>query len=101
MPVEQLGVVVTITVKPDKIDEFVTTATATMIEPTQSVPGVIRYELWQDIDEPQRFTIIEEWDSPEAQSAHLASEWLQPVIAGLQPYAEEPFSMQQLRRTPA
>jgi len=58
-----IGVLVRISVLPEKIDEFVSTVQRTMIEPTQSVPGCIRYELWQDLDEPATFTIEEEWES--------------------------------------
>lgn len=93
-----LGVLVRISVLPDKIDEFVSTTQRTMIEPTQSVAGCIRYELWQDLDEPATFAIVEEWESEDAQAAHLASDWLQPVIASLQPFSAAPFGMQRLRR---
>ena len=93
-----LGVVVNVSVRPDKVDELVALAVRTMIEPTRSVPGCIRYELWQDRGEPERFAIIEEWESEEAQAAHLASDWLQPVIVALQPLASAPFQMQRLQR---
>ena len=94
-----VGVIVSVSVEPDKVDEFVALAVRTMIEPTQAVPGCIRYELWQDREEPQRFAIIEEWENEEAQAAHLASDWLQPVIAALQPLAAASFEMQRLRKT--
>jgi quinol monooxygenase YgiN len=81
------------------VDEFVALAVRTMIEPTQTVPGCIRYEPWQDREEPERFTVIEEWESEEAQAAHLASDWLQPVIAALQPFAAAPFEMRRFRKT--
>jgi quinol monooxygenase YgiN len=93
-----LGVVVSVSVERDRVDEFVALVVRTMIEPTQTVPGCIRYELWQDREQPERFAIIEEWESEEAQAAHLASDWLQPVIAALQPLASAPFGMQRLRK---
>ena len=93
-----LGVLVSISVKPDMIDEFVSLALRTMIEPTHSAPGCIRYELWQDREDPERFAIIEEWESKQAQYDHLASDWLQPVIAALQPLAAASFEMQSLKK---
>jgi quinol monooxygenase YgiN len=70
---------------------------------SQDLVGLVsryrRYELWQDIDEADRFTILEEWENEEAHAAHLASGWLQPVIADLMPYSSEPFEMQRLHRT--
>ena len=93
-----VGVVVSVSVEPGNVDEFVALAVPTMIEPTQRVPGCIRYELWQDREEPERFAIIEEWESEEAHAADLASDWLQPVIAGLQPFSVAPFEMHRLRK---
>jgi quinol monooxygenase YgiN len=47
------------------------------VEPTRQEPGCLRYDLFVDIDHPNRFTFIEEWSSREAlelhgQSAHIA-----------------------------
>ena len=93
-----VGVVVNVSVRPDAVSEFAELVQRTMVGPTQAVPGCIRYELWQDRDDPARFAIIEEWESEDAHSSHLASEWLQPVIASLQPYSAAPFGMQRLQR---
>ena len=94
-----VGVVVNLSAKSDMVDEFVELAQRTMIAPTQKAPGCLRYEMWQDIEDPTRFTIIEEWESEEAHAAHLSSEWLQPEIASLQPYSASPFEMQRLRKS--
>ena len=94
-----IGVVVSLTVNPDSIDEFVQSAQYKMVTPTQSAPGCLRYELWQDIDQPDKFVILEEWESEEAHAAHLASAWLQPVMAELAPFAAGPFVMQRITKT--
>ena len=98
MPSDVLGVIVHLSAKPDLIEEFVDLAQRTMVTPTQNAPGCIRYEMWQDLDDPTRFTIIEGWESEEAHGAHLSSEWLQPVIVSLQPYSASQFEMQRLRK---
>ena len=96
---EVVGVVVHLSAKAKLVDEFVDLARRTMIIPTREASGCIRYEMWQDLDEPTRFTIIEEWESEEAHTAHLSSEWLQPVIVALQPYSDSQFDMQRLKMT--
>ena len=96
---EGIGVVVGLSARPDSLDEFVALAQEKMVTPTQAAPGCLRYELWQDLDEPGRFVIIEEWESAEAHAAHLASGWLEPVIAELQPFAAGAFDMQRIIKT--
>ena len=94
-----LGVVVRLAVNKGQEDEFSTTAMKAMVEPTQTVQGCIKYEMWQDHEEPWRFVILEEWEDEKSHAAHLASDWLQPVMASLMGYASEPFEMQRLHQT--
>jgi quinol monooxygenase YgiN len=96
---EGIGVVVGLSARPDSLDEFVALAQEKMVRPTQAAPGCLRYELWQDLDQPDKFVIIEEWESEEAHAAHLASGWLEPVIAELQPFAAGAFDMQRISKT--
>lgn len=47
------------------------------VAPTQQEDGCLRYDLFADIDDPTKFTFIEEWTDLEAltqhsKSAHLA-----------------------------
>ena len=99
MASDAIGVVVGLSAKTDSIDEFVGLAQEKMVKPTQAAPGCLRYELWQDLDQPDLFVIIEEWESEEAHAAHLASGWLQPVIEELQPFAAGSFDMQRITKT--
>ena len=99
METNTLGVVVRLAVNRGQEDEFSTTAMKTMVEPTQKVPGCVKYEMWQDNEEPWRFVIVEEWENEETHAAHLDSDWLQPVMASLMPYAAGPFEMQLLHQT--
>ena len=48
------------------------------VAPTRLEEGCLRYDLFIDIDDPSKFTFIEEWTSAEllykhSQSAHLAA----------------------------
>ena len=94
----RVGVVARFAVKAEHVDEFVELAQRTMVEPTLAEPGCIRYELWQDREEPGRFAMIEEWESEEALATHLAQESLQEAVGALMPMAAEPIQMQRLVR---
>ena len=48
------------------------------IAPTRAENGCVRYDLFQDLGDPKKFTFIEEWESKadldaHAQSAHIAA----------------------------
>ena len=48
------------------------------VAPTRQEDGCLRYDLFVDLDDPTRFTFIEEWSSREAltrhgQSAHITA----------------------------
>ena len=92
-------VTVRLSTQPELVDDFVEAAQRLMVVPTQSVPGCIRYELWQDLDQPHLFEIFEEWESESSHADHLASDWLQPVMESLAPFAAGPFEMQRLHNT--
>lgn len=57
------------TVKEEKIGEFKQIA-AKLVAKARTDAGCIVYELYQDQNMKQCFTIIEEWDSPKAFEAH-------------------------------
>lgn len=45
-----------------------------LVEKTIVEPGCIKYELYQDINNPRILTMIEEWESIEALGAHEKKE---------------------------
>ena len=67
-----VGVVAKFTIQAGKADEFATVANEWLVTPSQSEAGCIRYELWQDNEDPTLFAMVEEWESNEALDAHLA-----------------------------
>jgi (4S)-4-hydroxy-5-phosphonooxypentane-2,3-dione isomerase len=64
-----LTVLVHVHVQPDTVAAF---AAATLANARQSrqEPGVARFELFQQQDDPTRFTLLEVYRSPAAQAAH-------------------------------
>jgi quinol monooxygenase YgiN len=92
-------VTVRLSIQPEAVDDFVEAAQRLMVVPTQSAPGCIRYELLQDLDQPHRYEIIEEWESESTHADHLASDWLLLAMESLAPFAARPFEMQRLHST--
>lgn len=59
-------------------EDVVRAALESFVEPTRKENGCLRYDLFQDVSDPLKFTFIEEWSSPAAlerhsKSAHIAA----------------------------
>ena len=73
----QLDVVAHIQAAPGQ-EALVREVLESYIEPTRLEEGCLRYDLFADVEDPSKFTFIEEWTSTEAlfkhsQSAHLTA----------------------------
>lgn len=51
-----------------------------MLAPSRDEPGCRSYEPLQSVDDPRRFTLIEEYDDEAAYEAHRASEHFQSLV---------------------
>jgi len=60
------------TVKPDRIEEFVA-ATKENAAASRKEPGVVRFDVVQQTDDPTKFSLIEIYRSPEGHAAHRES----------------------------
>jgi quinol monooxygenase YgiN len=54
-------------------------------------PGVVRFELLQQGDRPNHFTIVSVWENQKAFDAHLAAAHTKSMRAKLQPLLGSPF----------
>ncbi|MFN0106496.1 MAG: putative quinol monooxygenase [Bryobacteraceae bacterium] len=59
-------------------EDAVREALESFVIPTRAEDGCLRYDLFQDVSDPLKFTFIEEWTSREAldkhsKSAHIAA----------------------------
>ncbi len=72
MPESLLVVEVSVHVKPDAVEAF---RAATLANAQASVhePGVARFDVLQDRDDPTRFVLLEVYRTPEAPAAHKAT----------------------------
>ena len=76
-------VVARFSVEPDRVEEFIQRVSQTLVEPTRAETGCIRYDLCQDLGEPNRLAMIETWESEAALSAHLARDSVARAVGAL------------------
>ncbi len=83
--------------KPDKLDKILELS-AEMVEKTVKEEGCIKYELFQDIKAPEVLVIIEEWESEEALSRHMASEHFRRIVPQLNELREKASEVNILKK---
>lgn len=71
-------------IKADKVQEIIALAKKLVQETIQKDKGCIRYELFQDLSNPQILTFIEEWENKEALDRHMSKHFKEIV-----PYVAE------------
>ncbi|WP_294255911.1 putative quinol monooxygenase [uncultured Sphingomonas sp.] len=59
-----------------------------MLAPSRAEPGNLRYDLWQDRDDPARFVLDELYADADAVAAHRASPHFQAYAAKIADLAE-------------
>ena len=74
--------------KGDKLDRILELSKE-MVEKTVKEEGCIRYELFQDMKDPNVMIFIEEWESEEALKRHMASEHFTNIIPQLNELREK------------
>ena len=70
MTVNTLNVVAIAETSADRAEELKSVCLG-LVEPTRKEEGCISYNLYQDIDNPGKFTFIENWESKGHLDAHL------------------------------
>jgi quinol monooxygenase YgiN len=61
-----------------------------LVAQTRQEPGCRAYDLYQDVGNPQTFTMIEAWEDRAALDRHLASPAFLALVADLRPFAASP-----------
>ncbi len=76
-------------VKPDAVDAF---TAATLENARQSVrePGVVRFDVVRQEDDPTRFVLVEAYRSPDAPAAHKATAHYAAWRDAVEPMMAEP-----------
>ena len=83
--------------KADKLDTILELS-AELVEKTVKEEGCIKYELFQDIQDPKIMIIIEEWESEEALSKHMASEHFKRIVPQLNEMREKASEINILKK---
>lgn len=83
----RVGVIARFEVRKESVGEFAELAQKVLVEPTQSEAGCIRYELWQDRQDPTRFALVEEWENQAALDAHFRQPHMAAGLEKLRPHS--------------
>ena len=68
-----IRVVARVSVRPERLDETLAAFNA-LVAATRAEEGCLKYELLQNVDDPNDLTFVEEWASREALTDHFATE---------------------------
>ena len=77
-------------IKTEKVEEFIALAKTLAEATNQNDKGCIHYELYQDVNDPQILTFIEEWESMEALSSHMEAQHFKEIVPQFGEYADGP-----------
>ncbi len=77
-------------IKADKVDAFITGAKKLVQDTRQNDAGCIRYELVQDIENPQVLTFLEEWADQESLDKHIGAKHFKDASPLFSDYTEKP-----------
>ncbi len=94
-----VGVVARFTIHAEKAEEFARVANEWLVAPSQQEAGCIRYELWQDNEDPTIFAMVEEWESGEHLDAHLAGSRSRSGGPNMGDYMAGPPEMRRFSKT--
>ena len=78
--VKGVKVVPRITARPDRIDEL-TRILLRLVEEIRKEKDCLSYQLYQNLDEPNDFTVVEGWASNAAIDSHMVTEHVQDAFA--------------------
>lgn len=83
--------------KADKLDRILELSKE-MVEKTVKEEGCIKYELYQDVKDPQVLIFMEEWESEDALNKHIASEHFKRIISQINELREKPSEMNMCKK---
>ena len=88
MPIETVRVVAHIRARAGKEEEL-KRVLFRLLDPTRKESGCREYKLYQNRQDPQDLTFVEEWDTDAALDAHLESPHLETAVAAMVDLVEE------------
>ena len=80
-------------VKTECIEDFLSIAKV-LVEKTNALDkGCIKYELCKDVNDPQRFVMLEEWESQAALDEHMKAAHFTEMVPKLGGFASQPSAI--------
>jgi quinol monooxygenase YgiN len=80
---------VSVSVPPLQRADFLQSVGA-LLEPTRVAPGCVRCRLYADFEDPNAFTLVEEWSTQAALDRHLTSSAFKTLVAAIELSTEPP-----------
>ncbi|MBR0596841.1 putative quinol monooxygenase [Sinanaerobacter chloroacetimidivorans] len=77
-------------IREEKVNDFMTLAKKLVEDTNSKDAGCIRYQLYQDINNPTVFTFIEEWESMELLNRHMEADHFKEIVPQLAAMSEKP-----------
>lgn len=77
-------------IKAVKVEQYIALAKKLVQETVQNDAGCIRYELFQDLSNPQILTMIEEWEDQNALDRHTATKHFKEIVPLFKDLVEKP-----------
>ena len=85
-------------IKADKTDAFIALAKQLVALTVQNDAGCLRYELFQDLADPQILTMIEEWENAESLKKHAEAKHFKDAAARFGELLEGPGEVNRYRK---
>ncbi len=88
-----LGIFASIRVKPDKRDRFLATIRDTALRSVRDEPGCLRFDVFDDLADENRYLLYEVYTDEAAFQDHLDTPHARRAMEGSQEWGEGPFEI--------
>jgi quinol monooxygenase YgiN len=85
-------------IKSDNVEQYIALAKKLVQETVQNDAGCIRYELFQNVSNPQILTMIEEWEDQDALDRHTAAKHFKEIVHLFRDLVEKPGEIDLYRK---
>ena len=84
-------------IKPESVEEYLL-ITKELVEKTNQEDGCIKYQLCQNLNDPNHFIMVEEWRDQDALDAHMKTEHFVELVPKMNVLHSEPVGLTIMKR---
>jgi (4S)-4-hydroxy-5-phosphonooxypentane-2,3-dione isomerase len=88
-----IAIFASISIKPNRREQFLSTITGTARSSVRDEPGCVRFDVFQDAIDENRYHIYEVYTNEAAFEAHLSTPHAKRAMEGSQDFAQGPFDV--------